>query len=101
MNKNKTLLVPSIIRKYVKMKSLFGNDVNNSELRKNIIYIINNVIINNVNIKFNDLVKQYGIKYTNGSVVVLFGAYIDGYLDSKKDIVNRLYDEREIYLNNN
>jgi len=101
MNKNKTLLVPSIIRKYVKMKSLFGNDVNNSELRENIIYIINNVIINNVNIKFNDLVKQYGIKYTNGSVVVLFGAYIDGYLDSKKDIVNRLYDEREIYLNNN
>jgi len=100
MNKNETLLLPSIIGKYIKMKSLFDDRANDSELKKNTVYIINDVIANNVNIKFNDLVKQCGIKYANASIAILFGAYIDGYLDSKKDIVNRLYDEREVYLSN-
>ena len=100
MNKNKTLLLPSIIKKYIKMKSLFDNKANDYELGQNTIHIINDVIVNNINIKFKDLVKKYGIEYSNASIVVLFGAYIDGYLDSKKDIVNRLYDERIKYLDN-
>lgn len=100
MNKNKTLLLPSIIGKYIKMKSLFDDRANDSELKKNTVYIINDVIANNINISFKNLVKQYGKEYSNASVVVLFGAYLDGYLDSKKDIVIRLYDEREVYLSN-
>jgi len=97
MNKNKTLLLPSIIGKYIKMKSLFDDRANDLELKKNTVYIINDVIANNINISFKNLVKQYGKEYSNASVVVLFGAYLDGYLDNKKDIVIRLYDEREKY----
>jgi hypothetical protein len=98
MNQNEVLLVSSVIKKYTKMKSLFNN-TNDSELRENIIYVINNVIVNNINIPFEYLVKQYGKECANATVVVLFGAYLDGYLDNKSSIVKRLYSEREKYNN--
>ena len=93
----KTLLDPAAIKKYVKMKSIFGDRANDPKLITNTLHIINTVILNNENIAFNKLVDQFGEEYANASVSILFSAYLDGYLDPKQSVVRRLYNERRAH----
>ena len=94
---NQILLVPVVITKYTKMKSKFDDKAGNPDIRKNAIHIINNVIANNHDVTFNELVNQFGLEYTDASMRVITGAYLDGYLDSKQSLFNRLYDEWSEY----
>jgi hypothetical protein len=92
-----TMISPSIVSKYVRMKSLFGDKAGDMELITKIKPIVTTFFPKNLDVSFKKLVDEYGKEVASGAITVLFGAYLDGRLDSFKDSITRLSNEKQAY----
>jgi hypothetical protein len=98
MNEETPMISPAIVNKYTRMKSLFNDKAGNIELREKIKPIVTTFFPKNLDVSYKELVNKYGREVARGVVTVLFGAYIDGYLDHFKDPISRLFNERGDFM---
>jgi hypothetical protein len=101
LNEENDMTIPSsIVSKYVRMKSLFGDKAGDMELITKIKPIVTTFFPKNLDVSFKKLVDEYGEEVASGAITVLFGAYLDGRLDSFKDSITRLSNEKQVYYDN-
>lgn len=89
----------SIVSRYVNMKAFFGNKVKDPIIKVNLTSVIVDYFPENLDKSYQNLKDKFGEEIASQSVQVLFGAYIDGYLDPFKQPIIKLYNERQEELN--
>ena len=85
----------SLVSKYVNMKSLFGNKAKDPMVKAKLIPIVTEFFPKNLDISYQDLKNEFGEEAASQTITVLFGAYLDGYLDRFQNPISRLFREKE------
>ena len=94
LNENEALSIPkSLVSKMVNMKSRFGNKAGDPTIKAKLIPIITDFFPKNQDISFQELEDKFGEETAQQTVKVLFGAYLDGYLDSFQKPITNLYQD--------
>jgi len=99
MIKQNISIPKSLVSRYVNMKAFFGDKAKDPIIKANLTSVIVDYFPENLDKSYQDLKDKFGEEIASQSVQVLFGAYIDGYLDPFKQSIIRLYDERQEELN--
>ena len=87
------LISKSIVSRYVNMKSLFNDNAKDPQIKAKLKPIITEFFPKNLNISYQDLKNEFGEETARQTMTVLFGAYIDGYLDYFQEPITRIYRE--------
>jgi hypothetical protein len=97
-----TMMIPSsLVSRYVNMKSKFGDKAGDPTIKAKLIPIITDFFPKNQDISFQELEDKFGEETARQTIQVLFGAYLDGYLDSfQKPITNLYQDYYKKYVDN-
>jgi hypothetical protein len=83
------------------MKSKFGDKAGDPTIKAKLIPIITDFFPKNQDISFQELENKFGEETARQTIQVLFGAYLDGYLDSfQKPITNLYQDYYKKYVDN-
>ena len=90
-----TIIPKSLVTKYASMKSLFGDNAKDPSVISKLIPIITDFFPKNLDVSYQELVNKFGEETANQVQTVLFGAYIDGYLDKFQKTITRLNNERD------
>jgi hypothetical protein len=90
-----TIIPKSLVTRYANMKSLFGNKAKDPSVISKLIPIITDFFPKNLNVRYQELIDKFGEETANQVQTVLFGAYIDGYLDKFQKPITRLNRERD------
>jgi hypothetical protein len=94
LNENEALSIPkSLVGKMVNMKSRFGNKAGDPTIKAKLIPIITDFFPKNQDISFQELEDKFGEETAQQTIKVLFGAYLDGYLDSFQKPITNLYQD--------
>jgi len=83
----------SIVGKYVNMKSLFDDKAGDPSIKAKLMPIVTDFFPKNLDISYQELEDRFGKETSIQTIRVLFGAYLDGYLDSFQEPIIRLNDE--------
>jgi hypothetical protein len=96
IGKESDAIIPkSLVIKYANMKSLFGDKAKNTSVISKLIPIVTDFFPKNLDISYQELEDNFDEETANQVVTVLFGAYIDGYLDNLREPITRLFRERD------
>lgn len=90
-----TIIPKSLVTRYANMKSLFGDKAKDPSVISKLIPIITDFFPKNLDVSYQELVDKFGEETANQVQTVLFGAYIDGYLDRFQEPITRLNHERD------
>ncbi len=90
-----TIIPKSLVTRYANMKSLFGDKAKDPSVISKLIPIITDFFPKNLNVSYQELIDKFGEETANQVQTVLFGAYIDGYLDQFQKPITRLNRERD------
>ena len=90
-----TIIPKSLVTRYVNMKSLFGDKAKDPSVISKLIPIITDFFPENLDVSYQELVNKFGEETANQVQTVLFGAYLDGYLDRFQEPITRLNHERD------
>jgi len=90
-----TIIPKSLVTRYVNMKSLFGDKAKDLPTISKLIPIVTDFFPKNLDISYQELENNFGEETANQVQTVLFGAYIDGYLDRFQEPITRLNHERD------
>ena len=91
-SKEPGVIIPkSLVSRYVNMKSKFGDKAGDPSIKAKLTPIITDFFPQNLDISYQELENKFGKVTANQVVAVLFGAYLDGYLDSLKEQIGRAH----------
>ena len=90
-----TIIPKSLVTRYTNMKSLFGDKAKDPSVISKLIPIITDFFPKNLDVSYQKLVDKFGEETANQVQTVLFGAYLDGYLDRFQEPITRLNHERD------
>jgi len=90
-----TIIPKSLVTRYANMRSLFGDKAKDPSVISKLIPIITDFFPKNLDISYQELVNKFGEETANQIQTVLFGAYLDGYLDQFQKPITRLNNERD------
>ena len=90
-----TIIPKSLVTRYANMKSLFGDKAKDPSVISKLIPIITDFFPKNLDVSYQELVNKFGEETANQVQTVLFGAYLDGYLDQFQKPITRLNNERD------
>jgi hypothetical protein len=90
-----TIIPKSLVTRYANMRSLFGDKAKDPSVISKLIPIITDFFPKNLDISYQELVNKFGEETANQVQTVLFGAYLDGYLDQFQKPITRLNNERD------
>ena len=90
-----TIIPKSLVTRYANMKSLFGDKAKDPSVISKLIPIITDFFPKNLNVSYQELVDEFDEETANQVQTVLFGAYLDGYLDRFQEPITRLNHERD------
>lgn len=90
-----TIIPKSLVTRYANMKSLFGDKAKDPSVISKLIPIITDFFPKNLDVSYQELVDKFGEETANQVQTVLFGAYLDGYLDRFQEPIRRLYHQRD------
>ena len=90
-----TIIPKSLVTRYANMKSLFGDKAKDPSVISKLIPIITDFFPKNLDVSYQELVDKFGEETANQVQTVLFGAYLDGYLDRFQEPITRLNHERD------
>ena len=90
-----TIIPKSLVTRYANMKSLFGDKAKDPSVISKLIPIITDFFPKNLDVSYQELVNKFGEETANQVQTVLFGAYLDGYLDQFQKSITRLNNERD------
>jgi len=94
MNEKSDIIIPkSLVTRYANMKSLFGDKAKDPSVISKLIPIITDFFPKNLDVSYQELVDKFGEETANQVQTVLFGAYLDGYLDSFQKPITNLYQD--------
>ena len=89
------IIPKSLVTRYANMKSLFGDKAKDPSVISKLIPIITDFFPKNLDVSYQKLVDKFGEETANQVQTVLFGAYLDGYLDRFQEPITRLNYERD------
>jgi len=90
-----TIIPKSLVTRYTNMKSLFGDKAKDPSVISKLIPIITDFFPKNLDVSYQELVDKFDEETANQVQTVLFGAYLDGYLDRFQEPITRLNHERD------